>query len=81
MVHIDISANGFLYHMVRNIVGTLLEVGTGEKPGGWMRQVLESRERDQAGVKADSDGLYFTGVRYPDSFGIPDVTAFTDRGD
>jgi len=80
VVHIDISANGFLYHMVRNIVGTLLEVGSGEKPGSWMKQVLESRDRDQAGVKADSDGLYFTGVRYPDSFGIPAVTAFPDRG-
>lgn len=79
VVHIDISANGFLYHMVRNIVGTLLEVGSGEQPAGWMRQVLASRDRDQAGVKAESDGLYFTGVRYPLSFGIPAVEAFPER--
>ncbi|NNE04803.1 MAG: tRNA pseudouridine(38-40) synthase TruA [Xanthomonadales bacterium] len=76
LVHIDISANGFLYHMVRNIVGTLLLVGNREKPGNWMRRVLESRDRKQAGVTASSDGLYFVGVRYPAEFGIPEVEAF-----
>lgn len=76
LVHIDISANGFLYHMVRNIVGTLLLVGSREKSGDWMKQVLESRDRKQAGVTASSDGLYFVGVRYPAGFDIPRVEAF-----
>lgn len=72
-VTIDVTANGFLYHMVRNIVGSLMDVGLGERPVGWMRELLEGRDRTRAGVTAPPDGLYFLGVRYPEAFGLPEA--------
>lgn len=75
----EISANGFLYHMVRNIVGSLLEVGTGEKPLEWLSELLDGRDRRQAGMKAPAQGLYFMCAHYPESFGIPsEMKAFPD---
>lgn len=70
-VFIDISANGFLYHMVRNIAGSLMEVGKGLKSVGWLAQLMEGRDRKKAGMTAPAQGLYFIAARYPDSFGIP----------
>ncbi len=70
-VVMDVTANGFLYHMVRNIAGTLMEVGLGERPMDWVREVLEGRDRRVAGVTAPPDGLYFQGVRYPERFELP----------
>lgn len=70
-VHLDVTANAFLYHMVRNIAGSLLEVGTGERPENWLEELLDGRDRRQAGVTAAADGLYFVGVRYPEAFGLP----------
>lgn len=67
----DVAANAFLYHMVRNIAGSLLEVGKGEQGPDWMAEILAARDRDQAGVTAPPDGLYFAKVRYPDHFGLP----------
>ncbi len=78
-VTIDVTANGFLYHMVRNIAGTLMEVGLGDRPEGWVAEVLAARNRRVAGVTAPPDGLYFTGVRYPDHFALPaEPAAFPD---
>jgi tRNA pseudouridine38-40 synthase len=71
LVCIEICANAFLLHMVRNIVGVLLAVGRGEKPSGWTREVLELRDRTKAGVTAQPNGLYLVGVSYPDRFGLP----------
>jgi tRNA pseudouridine38-40 synthase len=71
IVTIDIAANAFLYHMVRNIAGTLLAVGRGEREPGWAGEVLAARDRRVAGVTAPPDGLYFWGVRYPRAFGLP----------
>lgn len=71
-VMIDVTANGFLYHMVRNIAGSLMDVGTGERSAGWFRELLEARDRTRAGVTAPPDGLYFLGVRYPEAFGLPE---------
>jgi tRNA pseudouridine38-40 synthase len=62
---LDIKANAFLHHMVRNIVGTLLKVGKGERPVKWVKEVLESRDRKQAGVTAQPQGLYFVKAFYP----------------
>ena len=67
---VDIQANAFLHHMVRNIVGTLLEVGTGEKPPEWVMQVLHARDRTCAGVTAKPHGLYLVDVTYPE-FDLP----------
>jgi tRNA pseudouridine38-40 synthase len=62
---IDIKANAFLHHMVRNIVGTLLKIGYGDKPTHWMLEVLNSKDRKQAGITAPAHGLYFIQAFYP----------------
>lgn len=68
---IDIEANGFLHHMVRNIAGVLLAIGTGERPVEWSREVLEGRDRSLGGVTAPPGGLYLTQVDYPEEFALP----------
>jgi tRNA pseudouridine38-40 synthase len=70
-VHVDIEANAFLHHMVRNIVGSLLEVGVGERPVEWIAEVLASRDRRLAGATAPSQGLTFIGPRYPAEWALP----------
>lgn len=65
-VKINITANAFLHHMVRNIVGVLLPIGAGFKAPEWAKEVLESRDRKQAGVTALSQGLTLMEVGYPD---------------
>ncbi|MGH8461047.1 MAG: tRNA pseudouridine(38-40) synthase TruA [Stenotrophobium sp.] len=70
-VVMDICANAFLHHMVRNIIGALSAVGLGRQPMAWIAEVLASRDRAQAGLKAPPDGLYFVGPEYPPAFDIP----------
>jgi len=70
-VYIDIQANAFLQHMVRNIAGVLMSIGTGEESVDWAKQVLEFRDRKLGGVTAPPDGLYFMQVEYPEKFSIP----------
>lgn len=73
---IEIEANAFLHHMVRNIVGSLIPVGRGERPVGWIADLLAARDRSKAGPTAVAEGLVFLGPRYPSSFGLPaEVTA------
>lgn len=71
LVVIDISANAFLHHMVRNIAGVLMAIGSGEREPDWAREVLEARDRRKGGVTAPPDGLYFVDVRYPELFKLP----------
>ncbi len=66
----DLAANAFLHHMVRNIVGLLLEIGAGKQSPEWAGQVLAARDRAQGGVTAPADGLYLSGVCYPDCFAM-----------
>jgi tRNA pseudouridine38-40 synthase len=61
---INIKANAFLHHMVRNIVGTLLKIGRGEKDVDWMTSVLDSKDRKKAGPTAEPQGLYFIKAFY-----------------
>ncbi|MBN1870519.1 MAG: tRNA pseudouridine(38-40) synthase TruA [Candidatus Omnitrophica bacterium] len=61
---IDIEANGFLYKMVRNIVGTLLEVGIGKLPKGSIKQILLKKDRNTAGITAKPKGLMLLEVKY-----------------
>jgi tRNA pseudouridine38-40 synthase len=68
---VDIQANAFLHHMVRNIVGSLLQVGRGRQAPDWLLHLLEGRDRTAAGDTAPPWGLYLVGVAYPESFGIP----------
>jgi len=63
---IDVVANAFLQHMVRNLIGTLVAIGMGEQPVGWAADVLASRDRRRAGVAAPPHGLTLVGVRYPE---------------
>ena len=70
-VTVSVSANAFLQHMVRNIVGTLIPVGLGEASAETVRDVLQSRDRREAGVAAPPHGLTLTKVDYPTSFAIP----------
>jgi len=64
-VILDIQANAFLHHMVRNIAGSLVLVGRGEKPVEWIAQLLSGRDRSQAGPTAAPQGLTFIGPLYP----------------
>lgn len=75
-VILDIRANAFLHHMVRNIAGTLIEVGSGKRPVAWMAEVLDSRDRTRAGMNAPPGGLYFVDVEYPAEFAIPPAPEF-----
>ena len=70
-VCITVRANAFLQHMVRNLAGTLLLVGAGQRPEGWIAEVLEARDRTLAGPTAPPQGLYFAGVEYPPEFDLP----------
>ncbi len=68
---IDVCGNAFLHHMVRNIVGTLAQVGLGKQPVQWVAQVLAGGDRRQAGMTAPAAGLYFVGPEYPAEFALP----------
>jgi tRNA pseudouridine38-40 synthase len=71
LVVIEIKANAFVLHMVRNIVGVLLEVGRGDKTVAWVAEVLKSCDRNQASVTAPPEGLYFVEAHYPEQCAIP----------
>lgn len=71
MVILELEANGFLHHMVRNIAGVLMKIGAGEADPAWAREVLEQRDRTQGGVTASPHGLYFVTAYYPDQYSIP----------
>jgi len=71
IVAIDIKANAFLHHMVRNIVGTLLDVGSGEKSLAWTADLMSKMDRTLAGMTAPPNGLFLVDVDYPEGTGIP----------
>ena len=70
-VLIDITANAFLQHMVRNITGVLAEIGSGDREPSWAGEVLDSRDRASGGVAAPPQGLTLVSVVYPPAFGLP----------
>lgn len=75
-VHVEVQANAFLHHMVRNIVGSLVPVGRGEKPVEWLAALLAGRDRRKAGPTAAAAGLCFLHPLYPPECGLPEeVTA------
>lgn len=77
---LSVEADGFLQRMVRNIAGALIEVGTGRRPVAWIGECLAMRDRRAGGVTAPAGGLYLSGVRYPEEFGIPAPPEFWMRG-
>lgn len=70
LVVVDIQANAFLHHMVRNIVGSLLLVGRGREATDWIRELQQGSDRTVAGDTAPPWGLYLVGVGYPEHFGL-----------
>lgn len=72
LIVLEVSANAFLHHMVRNITGVLMAVGRGERRPEWVREVLESRDRTAGGVTASPFGLYLVDVEYPKEFNLPE---------
>lgn len=72
-VIIDIKANAFVYHMVRNITGSLIEVGRGNQPVEWMDWLLKQKDRNLAAPTAKAEGLYLVEVDYPESYALPKV--------
>jgi tRNA pseudouridine38-40 synthase len=70
-ITLEVTANAFLQHMVRNIMGTVATVGLGEERVEWITEVLESRDRKVGGIAAPAHGLTLAGVEYPAAFGIP----------
>ncbi len=71
LVLVDIQANAFLHHMVRNIVGVLMDIGSGVHPPIHTANILALRDRTAAGVTAPPNGLYLVNVVYPDHPQIP----------
>jgi tRNA pseudouridine38-40 synthase len=69
-VIIDISANAFLHHMVRNIAGVLMAIGMNKQPVRWTQELLVCKNRSLAGVTAAPDGLYLVAIYYPEHYGL-----------
>ena len=70
-ISLDVTANGFLYHMVRNIAGSLIRVGLGEASTEWVGEVLAMQDRTLAAPTAAPEGLYFVSARYPEQYELP----------
>lgn len=68
---VDIKANAFVHHMVRNIVGSLLEIGCGNQDEQWMANLLALKDRNLAAATARAEGLYLVAVDYPEQFALP----------
>ncbi|MFC3120197.1 tRNA pseudouridine(38-40) synthase TruA [Agaribacter flavus] len=68
---VEVEANAFLHHMVRNIVGSLIEVGAGEQSVAWFTGLLALRDRTKAAATAKPNGLYLVKVTYPSCYNIP----------
>lgn len=73
MIFIDVVADAFLYHMVRNIVGVLFQIGCGKNIPKWVKTVLDARDRSAGGATAPAYGLYLVGVDYPETFQLPEA--------
>jgi tRNA pseudouridine38-40 synthase len=76
-LQLEIQANAFLHHMVRNIVGSLLPVGRGQKPPAWIAALLAGRDRSAAGPTAPAEGLTFLRPLYPREHGLPDEVSLS----
>ncbi len=74
----DFHGNAFLHHMIRNIMGCLVAVGSGRRPAGWMAEVLQARSREAAAPTFMADGLYFVGPQYDAHHCIPQHTPAMD---
>lgn len=74
----EFEASAFLHHMIRNIMGCLIAIGSGKYPASWMADVLKAKSRDAAAPTFSPDGLYFLGPVYDASFDLPTRTPAFD---
>lgn len=70
-VVVDIKANAFIHHMVRNIVDSLMEVGAHDQPESWIAESLAAKDRTLTAATAKTEGLYLVVMDYPDRYGLP----------
>ena len=70
-LYFRIRGNAFLHHMVRNLVGSFLQIGRGKQDPEWMKQLLQAKDRQLAAPTFMPDGLYLTKIAYPPEFDIP----------
>jgi tRNA pseudouridine38-40 synthase len=75
LVSIDIAANAFLQHMVRNLAGALIEVGKGKREPAWIKELLAARDRTRGAATAPPQGLYLFAVDYPLEHRLPAVSS------
>ncbi len=71
LLELRVGADGFLHHMVRNLVGVLIAIGRGDRPASWAAELLALKDRARGGVTAPAQGLYLVQVDYPATFGLP----------
>ena len=71
LIVLDIQADGFLHHMVRNIAGVLMAIGQGKAEPEWVLDILAAKDRTQGGITASGSGLYFADAIYPPEFALP----------
>ncbi len=76
--HFEFEASAFLHHMIRNIMGCLIAIGSGARPSSWITEVLQARSRDVAAPTFSPDGLYFLGPVYDAELGLPQRTSTFD---
>lgn len=79
LVFIEVEADGFLYHMVRILVGTLVAVGTGQRDVDWVHEVLQARDRKRAGITAPPQGLFMLAVRLPPQHASPPMEQVAEQ--
>ena len=76
---LTICANAFLHHMVRNIAGVLMMIGTGKQEVSWCEEVLLAKDRTAGGVTAPPHGLYLVDIEYPERYAIPRVATLYEQ--
>jgi len=73
LIVVTLRANAFLHHMVRNLMGALLQVGQGRKPVAWMADLLAARDRTKGAPTFMPDGLYLAAIEYPEHFTLGEL--------
>lgn len=73
LIFVDIKANAFLHHMVRNIAGSLMSIGRGDQIASWLMTLLKNADRRKAAMTAPAAGLYFIQAFYDDKFDLPQI--------